>query len=682
MAATDPVAEVAVDSHLAHLDRPFEYSVPASLAQAAQPGVRVRVRFAGRAVDGFVLARKDTAEHAGRLTPLLKVVSDEVVLTPHLARLCRELADHYAGTLADVLRLAVPPRHARAEKATPARRPAAEDQATTTSSTGHPSLALTGWEDYPAGAAMLSRIAMGEAPAAAWTALPDAGSSQGWPAALATAVAAARTSGRGAIVVTPDHRDLDRLAAALDAALGADSYVRLTADLGPEQRYSGWLRALRGHTHIVIGSRSAAFAPVQDLGLLAWWDDGDDNLQEPRAPYPHVREILRRRAGLSGAGLLVGGYARTPQVQAWVRDGPLREVPGSSAALAARRPRVIVAGEGHESERDAAAATARLPSVAWRAVKEGLASGPVLVQVPRRGYLVALSCEDCRTPVRCAHCSGPLRVGRAGGPAECAWCARPDAGRPCRHCGATARRSSLVGEARTAEEVGRAFPGVRVVVSRAGQVLAAVDDRPAVVVATPGAEPVAAGGYAATLLLDGWAMLDRGGLDSGVEALRRWMAAAALTRPGATVVLGGVPPHATLPPVEALVRWDPVWLAVRELEERLVLGLPPARRAASVTGEPEAVAAAEQVLTGQPYAAQLEVLGPLAVSGDPAEEGGQRRLVVREGPPVAHEVAAQGVHRADSANLLTALRDLRAGRSLRKEGGGLLVRLDPPDLDI
>src|SRR5690606_877869 len=195
-----------------------------------------------------------------------------------------------------------------------------------------------------------------------------------------------------------------------------------------------------------------------------------------------------------------GGDARTPQVQAWVRDGPLREVPGSSAALAARRPRVIVAGEGHESERDAAAATARLPSVAWRAVKEGLVRGPVLVQVPRRGYLVALSCEDCRTPVRCAHCAGPLRVGRAGGQAECDWCARPDSGRPCRYCGATARRSSVVGEARTAEEVGRAFPGVRVVVSRAGQVLAAVDGRPAVVVATPGAEPVAAEGYAATLL--------------------------------------------------------------------------------------------------------------------------------------------------------------------------------------
>lgn len=683
VAETDPVVEVAVDSHLAHLDRPFEYSVPATFAETAQPGVRVRVRFAGRPVDGFVLARKSTAEHTGRLTPLLKVVSDEVVLTPHLARLCRNLADHYAGTLADVLRLAIPPRHARAEKATAASAPTESGtpgQALAGPATG-PALS-TGWESYPAGGAMLRRIATGEAPAAAWTALPDAGSPLGWPAALASAVAAAHASGRGAIVVTPDHRDLDRLAAALDTTVGVDAYVRITADLGPEQRYAAWLRVLRGHTQIVIGSRSAAFAPVQDLGLVAWWDDGDDNLQEPRAPYPHVREILRRRAALCGAGLIVGGYARTPQVQSWVRSGHLREVSGSSAALTAMKPRVVVAGEGHQGERDAAAATARLPSLAWRVVKEGLAIGPVLVQVPRRGYLVALSCEACRASVRCTHCSGPLRVGRAGGAAECGWCAKPDAGHPCRQCGGTARRSRVVGEERTAEEVGRAFPGARVVVSRAGQVVAAVDDRPAVVIATPGAEPVAVGGYAATLLMDGWALLDRGGLDSGVEALRRWMAAAALSRPAAQVVLVGVPPHATLPPVEALVRWDPVWLAVREVEERLALRLPPTRRAATVTGDGQAVAEAGQVLAAEPYAASLEVLGPLAVSGGRTQEDGQFRLVVRERDSRGDTSDDETPRLTDPASLPAALRGLRAGRSLRKEISALVVRLDPADLDV
>jgi primosomal protein N' (replication factor Y) (superfamily II helicase) len=121
-AAVDPVAEVVVDVPLPHLDRPFEYRVPSSMADQARPGVRVRVRFAGRDCQGFVVARRASAEHSGTLAPLLRVVSAEVVLTPALLLLCRAVADRWAGTLSDVLRLAVPPRHAQAEKAAGGRR--------------------------------------------------------------------------------------------------------------------------------------------------------------------------------------------------------------------------------------------------------------------------------------------------------------------------------------------------------------------------------------------------------------------------------------------------------------------------------------------------------------------------------------------------------------------------------
>ena len=65
-AATLPVARVAVDVALAHLDRPFDYRVPAHLDEVATPGVRVRVRFAGRLVDGFLLERVAESGHGGR----------------------------------------------------------------------------------------------------------------------------------------------------------------------------------------------------------------------------------------------------------------------------------------------------------------------------------------------------------------------------------------------------------------------------------------------------------------------------------------------------------------------------------------------------------------------------------------------------------------------------------------
>src|SRR3954452_6381481 len=94
-AAVDPVAQVLVDVPLVHLDRPFEYSVPEPMADAAVPGARVRVRFAGQERDGFVLARRAEAEHAGRLAPLRRVVSPEPVLSPQLQRLCRAVTDRW-----------------------------------------------------------------------------------------------------------------------------------------------------------------------------------------------------------------------------------------------------------------------------------------------------------------------------------------------------------------------------------------------------------------------------------------------------------------------------------------------------------------------------------------------------------------------------------------------------------
>ncbi|EUA32158.1 putative primosomal protein N' [Mycobacterium intracellulare] len=99
-----------------HLDREFDYLVSAEQSDDAQPGVRVRVRFHGRLVDGFVLERRADTDHPGKLGWLDRVVSAEPVLTPEIRRLVDAVAARYAGTRPDVLRLAVPARHARVER--------------------------------------------------------------------------------------------------------------------------------------------------------------------------------------------------------------------------------------------------------------------------------------------------------------------------------------------------------------------------------------------------------------------------------------------------------------------------------------------------------------------------------------------------------------------------------------
>jgi primosomal protein N' (replication factor Y) len=666
--ADRPVAAVVVETPLAHLDRVFEYAVPAELAAGAVPGARVRVRFAGRDLEGYVVERRAHAEHDGRLAPLRKVVSPEPVLTPEVLALARAVADRYAGTLSDVLRLAVPRRHATAERRLALECPPQEP------------LAEPGpgpWSAYPAGPAWLRRVAAGEGPAAAWAALPGRRPDEDWPAALAVAAATALSAGRGSVIVVPDHRDVDRIDAALTDLLGKGRHVRLTADQGPQARYTAWLKVLRGHVRVVIGTRAAAFAPVHDLGLVAWWDDGDDLLAEPRAPYHHTGVVLELRAAATGAAVLAGGFGRSLRVQVGVEAGALVPVESDPVTLRAAVPRVSVAGEGLDEERDGPAARAHLPSRAWRVAKDALVDGPVLVQVPRRGYLPSLSCGECRTPVRCTRCQGPVAVSGSGAAPSCRWCGLAVArgSFECPQCGSRRLRSAVTGARRTAEEIGRAFPGTPVHTSGSGEVLARVGPEPALVIATPGAEPLADGGYTAVLLLDAWASLDLPVLDAPLEAVRRWLAAAALARSGRAVVLSGVPEAVVLPAVEALVRWDPAWLAERELAERAELGLPPALRVAQLTGSRRALEAALAQLEQQGLPAGAQVLGPVPVS--PAAH----RSALEASPrgPADHHLLVR-VPPAATLELTRALIALRAVRSARKEPEVVTVRVDPLEM--
>lgn len=613
------VAAVLVDTGLAHLDRPFEYSIPEDLAASVAPGVRVKVRFAGRDLDGFVLELRDVAEHPGRLQPIRRVVSPEPVLTAPVLAAAERIAQEYAGVTGDVLRLAVPPRHARAEKAL-AMEPPEQKTLVVWEEAGDGA-----WERYPAGPALLRRLAARESPWASWTVLPTAERAQDWPAAFAEAATATVAGGRGVLLLAPDHRDVARLDAAVTERLGRTRHVLLTADQGPQARYTAYLKVLRGHVPIAIGTRAAAWAPVTDLGLIAWWDDGDDLWDEPRAPYAHLRDVVRTRAELEGTALLSAGFARSVPVQSWIEDGVVKEVVAPRTLIRTAAPRVLIAGDQHERDLDPVVARARIPALAWRTAKSALEHGPVLIQVPRRGYVPSLACQHCRRRARCRHCGGSLGlVGKGAGPV-CRLCHAIEHEFRCPQCNGRTVRALVIGSRRTGEEIGRAFPGVPVHASGASTVLASVSDAPSLVISTPGAEPVAEGGYAAALLLDAWAMLDRPDIDAGVEALRRWMGAAALVK-GAqeqgTVVLCGVPPHGPAPAVEALSRWDAPWLAARELADRRELSLPPSSVMAVVTGERRAVAAVAEGEVPEGATALGPVLGA----------DGSARLVLRVPP--------------------------------------------------
>ncbi|OZC40213.1 primosome assembly protein PriA [Rhodococcoides fascians] len=648
---------------LPHLDREFDYLVPEDASDDAQPGVRVRVRFAGRLVDGFVLARLAETDHPGRLGWLDRVVSAERVLTPEIAELVSAVADRYAGTRADVLRLAVPARHARVEAEPP---PVVDEAA-------EPVVDRTGWAAYTHGSNFLDALGEHRVPRAVWQALPG----EVWPARLAELAAVTVGSGRSGVVVVPDQRDLDRLEGACAAAVGADRVVALSAGLGPAKRYRQWLRCLRSGPVVVVGTRSAVFAPVSNLGLIAIWDDGDDSFAEPRSPYPHAREVALLRAHVSGAAVVVGGHSRTAEAEALVDSGWAHDLVAPRELVRERQPHVVaLADSDHALARDPAARVARLPAIAFEAARAALkADTPVLVQVPRAGYVPSLACAKCRHPARCRRCNGPLALPSApgsdgAGSPTCSWCGIADAAHRCTVCGSRNLRAVVIGAGRTAEELGRAFPGVPIHNSGGATVLDTVRPGGSLVVSTVGAEPTVDGGYGAALLLDGWALLGRADLRAAEETLRRWMTAASMVRPGSAGGRVVVVAESEIPTVQALVRWDPLWHARSQLDERVEVRFPPAVHVAAIDGTTDAISA---LVESADLPETVEVLGPVdlpdgqrapAGSGEDGLSGDVQRLLIR-------------VPRSTGAALARALSTAQASRSAKKLGAGVRIQIDP-----
>ncbi|WP_245721043.1 primosomal protein N' [Nocardia pseudovaccinii] len=838
-AAGHPIARVLPLLSPAHLDRDFDYLVPPELDEIAQPGVRVRVRFAGRLVDGYLLARLSHSDHTGKMVKLERVVSAERVLTPEILKLATAVAARYAGTRADVLRLAIPPRHARTENggATTAAAPSSpgspspdpalvtdspalaadavgpagtpntaaavadsrdlptvgdsptwadsvesavsddavaalehsvdaptvggEDEAVdvrdrfgtapvSSCSDGHVTAAGAGseslsadsiesvvdsgavtsarqdgvaaadgrveaepedadapvgeravvadesanvvavladsggtgmpdgvelrpWERYIHGAAFVSALGQGKGVRAGWQAVPG----EDWARRLAELAAVVVGRGRSAILMVPDQRDLDRVLAECVRLVG-DSAVGLAAGLGPAARYRRWLAALRGTARVIVGTRSAVFAPTIDLGLIAIWDDGDDTYAEPRAPYPHAREVAMLRAHDTGAAFVAAGFARTAEIQAVVDSGWAHDLVADRAMVRKFSPRISAPGDSDIAmERDPVARAVRIPAVGYAAARSALKEGAaVLVQVPRRGYIPALACAKCRTPARCRHCNGPLSLpdGRAGHRADtahspaCRWCGITEAAFRCPACASRALRAVVIGAARTAEELGRAFPGVPIRGSSGGAVLDTVEPGPQVIVATVGAEPVLPGGYGVALLLDGWALLSRADLRAAEDTLRRWMSAATLVRNHGQVIVMAEP---SLPTVQALLRWDPVGHARAEVAARAEVGFPPAVRMAAIDGTSDSIA---ELLSAAKLPGNVDILGPVPLppgarkpfdSGDTSAE--VERMLLR-------------VHRTSGAALARALTAAQAVRSTHRSDAPLRVQIDPVDI--
>lgn len=607
----DPVAQVLLDVPLPHFHAPLDYLIPPDLAQRAQVGMGVQVRLAGVRRSGWIVGRSSQTEHQGGLSSIQKVIGQAPQISPKLAAISKLVAQHYCGAVADVINLAKPKRVAGAEKEF-ALTDFGADAALPVKSL--PGANHSVFELYPAGSAWLDHLAQGASPHAVWDCLPQW--ENDWAEAFVESAIATLKSNRDVILLAPNAKSVERLMTVVRSRGLAGIAVDLHSEVADSMRYRNYLKVLSGQAHLVVGTQSAALAPVRNLGLVACFDDGSDNYQFRQSPYPNAVRILGLRANYENAAFLVASYGRTLESELLIQTGWAAPISGNRATIRAYTPHVSAPAKMDLIEREGITGQTRLPQAAYRLVEKGLESGPVLVQVPRNGYANSIRCACCFTRLHCQHCGGPAR-GDSQNRFVCAFCGRDLSGQRCHNCGHSRWRSFSIGTNLTARELGKSFQNVPIAISGSGSVVVkSVDKAPRLVIATPGAEPYPENGYSAVIILDAFAIAQRTEIWAPTQAARRFFNALALGRPKCPALVLGLF-DANL--AKALENWDSAALARQWLQERTDLQLLPAARFVAVIGNGSDVNEFTRHFADKP----VQVLGPFAT------EGGETKMLLR-----------------------------------------------------
>lgn len=586
-------ARVVVDVAPAHLDHPFEYVVPEGLD--VQVGHRVRVPFAGRRRAGWVVEVGAEPEiEPERVRPLAGLDGPTVWFDALDLRLYRWIADRYAGSLADVLRHALPPRVQRVE-AEAAAWPVAKPWLRVPPSP----CASPPWQQYGA-SRMLRAVCRPAGDAFFWRPLPGSDIGE----MTADLVARAFAVGRSVLLLVPDPSSpMPHLALRLAGPDGVD----LRGRCSDADRYRAFLRGRAGHTRLLVGERSAVLAPLARLGLVIVDDEANPAYKERRSPRHHAREVALARARMAGAACVLIGDLPSAAVWRHRVDGHLALVEAERAVQRARRARVEIVDRGDARP---GAHRGRFSVRTARALSNVVAAGgAAVVLAVRRGQGTVLACRGCGRRLACPACAGSLRAvtgeaarraavgGELTGEAArsaavggertagraCSACGWEGPIEPCAVCGDTRGAPLAAGAGRLAQELARSHPQAEVV-RMEGFDAPGPASRPAIAVMTRGSvvrQPLWLGGQPADLavIVDADAMLRRGALDAAEDALRLWLAVASWSRH--VIIQTCERGH---PAVQAFVRRDPDGFWEREAERRAELRYPPAGWLVRATG--------------------------------------------------------------------------------------------------
>lgn len=409
--------------------------------------------------------------------------------------------------------------------------------------------------------------------------------------------------------------------------------ARLCAADPPADRYRAWRAIASGIVPCVLGTRAAMYAPVEGDALFAIVEDCAYQYADGMMPYAQARGVMRLRAKRHGGVFVSMSYSRSALSQSEV-DCYMSNAQDAQGEQSVQTTKVIQTTQSAKTAETISGSSipvsasrlareklvpwvrwlnreallkladpsigARIPHSAVRAINDALSDGkPVLLSIAQDGVTQSAICSSCKRQARCRRCTGPLDVANSQQTARCSWCGASAINWSCSNCGSSNMRVIQVGAAGVAEELSKLFRNVPIIISSQHQpngIIQCIDEKPVIVVATPGCEPRVQtqdancnGEYGVVAILDTWVSLYASGLDARIDTLNSWMKASALCAPrargGSVLLIGETYPVLA----RALTLWDTTQLSCNELSERAQAILPPCVTAACVWGARDAV---------------------------------------------------------------------------------------------
>jgi primosomal protein N' (replication factor Y) len=440
-----PYAEVALPLPLR---RTFLYRVPASLAAEVKPGVQVSVPFRGRAARGFVTALEAESELPG--VKDIAAVLPVAPLSPHLLALGRWIADYYLAPPGEVLAAALP-GGLEGFAGSRARKGAASD----------PVVEL----------ALPERLALTTAQARAVTAVEAAVAKRAFAPFLLHGVTASgkteiylraaravREAGGQTLVLVPEVALGSQVVAAFDKRFGGRVGV-LHSYLSVGERRRNWELARRGALDVVVGARSAVFAPLPKLGLIVVDEEHEPAYKQSEQLRYHGRDVAVRRAQMLGIPVVLGSATPSLESLANAARGKYTRIDLPERVDRRSLPVVRVVDLRREGVADSLLSRPLRAALAAR-LERGEQS---ILFLNRRGHSHHTQCRACGWVPECPHCDITLTLHVRPAEWRCHYCdhRRPAAGE-CPQCKAALLRFGGAGTQRVEREVAAAFPRARV----------------------------------------------------------------------------------------------------------------------------------------------------------------------------------------------------------------------------